>query len=435
MNDLKKYMRKYIPDGIFNVLSHYWFKFRMHETKKNHLKEIERLRGKATIKVLFLVSYPAIWKYKNLYNYLSGSERYNPFVLIIPTFLKENDELTDMAKAYDFFFEHGYNVIKSYNEEDNSWLDIRKVIDPEIVFFTFPYHYTRPEYRIENFLDKLTCYTPYTFQINNKVHLHYDMFFQNALWRFFYQTPIHREIAQNTARNRGVNGVITGYPGLDDFLFNQKKRLPKKGAKKQVIWAPHHTIEGFGTDLNFSNFTTLCNFFLELVDHYQDEIFFTFKPHPFLKNRLYNSEGWGKKKTDEYYRQWKESEYCDCNESSYEELFWKSDAMIHDCDSFMAEYISLNKPSLYTRKDDIVTVRMNEFGKLVYRVHYHASGKKDILDFIERVVLGEDDYLKDERKVFIDKYLLPPNNQTASKNIFDEIEQHLFGLPVLDKAG
>jgi hypothetical protein len=64
---------------------------------------------------------------------------------------------------------------------------------------------------------------------------------------------------------------------------------------------------------------------------------------------------------------------------------------------------------------------MNEFGKKAFKLHYHANNKKEIYEFIEEMVLGNNDYMMRTRKKFIKDYLMPPNNVSASRNIFEEI--------------
>ena len=43
-------------------------------------------------------------------------------------------------------------------------------------------------------------------------------------------------------------------------------------------------------------------------------------------------------------------------------------------------------------------------------------------DFIDRVVLGEDDYMHDTRKVFLESIVYPPHNQLAAENIMSYLE-------------
>ena len=111
---------------------------------------------------------------------------------------------------------------------------------------------------------------------------------------------------------------------------------------------------------------------------------------------------------------------CQLEEGEFEELFLQSDAMILDSISFIAEYTAVNKPALFTvgRK---ARVFLNEYGMENYKVLYEAKSdlKKEICQFIENVVINENDYKLNDRTEFMKKNLLPPSGKTASQNIYD----------------
>ena len=71
----------------------------------------------------------------------------------------------EMERCYILFKTKGYNVIKSYNKEEENYLDVKKTCGPDIVFYTNPYKgLIDDRYYITNFLDCLTCYAPYCFR-------------------------------------------------------------------------------------------------------------------------------------------------------------------------------------------------------------------------------------------------------------------------------
>lgn len=403
------------------------FNYLLKKAEYNYQKEITRLQKERQIKVAFFALYSSIWKYDNLYNLFDQSKRYIPFVVVCPHYqLEQKLMLEMMQESYNYFESEGYRVITTFSANTNTWIDIKNNLNPDIVFFTTPYTHSRPEYNIKNYLDRLTCYVPYTFQTNFKYNLHYDSFFHNIIWKIFLPTLIHEKLAKDNARNNAKNAIVTGYPGIDGFLLNSYKSARRSSSpKKYIIWAPHHTIEEQDNDLGFSNFNRYSDFFIHLTNYYREKVFITFKPHPLLKGKLYNSENWGRQRTDDYYNYWKNNNFCDLNDGNYQELFIASDALIHDCDSFLAEYIALNKPSLYTQKDEKVTERMNEFGLLALRAHYSARTKEEIINFIEHIVLGGEDSKRKERTAFINQHLVPQYGQTASNNIYDIIDEQL----------
>ena len=60
------------------------------------------------------------------------------------------------------------------------------------------------------------------------------------------------------------------------------------------------------------------------------------------------------------------------------------------------------------------------FGKNAYNLHYKIHNEKEIDCFITNV-LGGKDPVKYKRELFVQQYLTPPHNKTASQNIINAI--------------
>lgn len=394
--------------------------------EKKHQVALKRIKGKKIIKVAFFLIHESVWKYESVYHLMEKDERFDPIVVVCPYMsYGEENMLNEMNNAYNSFKKKGYNIIKSLNEKTGKWLDVKKDINPDIVFFTNPHKLTKKEYYILNFIDTLTCYVQYSFHVSYLNQSQYDKIFHNLLWRAFYETPIHYEMAKNTARNNGRNIIITGYPGVDNFFV--KNYIPedpwviKDRKVKRIIWAPHHTIEGSGANLDYSNFLRYADFMLNLADKFVKKIQIAFKPHPLLYMKLCNDNVWGKEKTKNYYNVWNMKDNCQLNISNYSDLFLTSDALIHDSGSFLAEYLCVDKPVLFTMRDDTTASRFNQFGKMCLLQHYHAYNSKDIMKFIEKRVINHSDSQKHQRSEFKSRFLLPSNGKMASENIFNQI--------------
>lgn len=102
----------------------------------------------------------------------------------------------------------------------------------------------------------------------------------------------------------------------------------------------------------------------------------------------------------------------------YKGLFKHSDAMIHDCSSFIVEYHYSHRPVLYLLRDEKHCDEQNEFGIAAFNAHYKACSKSDIEKFIEMVLAGEDS-MQGTRDSFFNTYLIPPGNKSACDNIID----------------
>lgn len=395
-----------------------------------HQLLLKHLKTKDKIKVAFFVVHGSVWKLDEVYRLMEADERFEPIIVIIPyVIFGEQQMQQDMRLAYNLFLAKGYQVVKTWNEETNTWLDIKQNINPDIIFYTNPHELTKPEYYIYHFPDVLSCYVQYSFHITHLHEMQYNQPFHNFLWRAFYETAMHRNFAQKYATNKGSNVTVVGYAGTDVFL-NPPKIIAdpwkiKDRNVKRIIWAPHHTIDDDKSFLSYSSFLLYADFFLEIADKYQSSIQFAFKPHPILRPKLSEENVWGKDKTDAYYAQWDSEKNMQLFEADYTDLFLTSDALIHDSASFMVEYLYLDKPTLYTLRDDHVTDRFNEFGRLAFQVHQHAYNTTAILQFLDDTVLGENDIKTEERKTFYKNYLIPPNHSTASANIISEITRFI----------
>jgi CDP-glycerol glycerophosphotransferase (TagB/SpsB family) len=194
---------------------------------------------------------------------------------------------------------------------------------------------------------------------------------------------------------------------------------------KKIIWAPHHSIREEGGEFDFSSFLKYSDFIPELASRFKDQIQIAFKPHPLLKNKLYAGDVWGRERTDAYYASWDKMENCQLCETDYTDLFLGSDGMIFDSISFIAEYLYINKPGLFTMTNSRIYDQLNDFGKVTISQHYHAFNENDIVNFVERVILAGEDTGKATREAFIMSELCSPGTDTAAERIYRELEKNI----------
>lgn len=250
--------------------------------------------------------------------------------------------LVEMEKSYKFFKNKGYNVIKTYNQETDTFLDVKQDIAPDIIFYTNPYQgLIMDKYYITNFMDTLTCYTNYAFYVSNRHKEVYGQLFNSILWKTFYETTIHEKMAKDYDRNKGNHVVVTGYPSMENLIYGSRScdNVWKNCDEniKRIIWAPHHTID-LREGLGYSNFLKYYKFMLNIADEYKDRVQIAFKPHPLLKAKLYNHVEWGKERTEKYYSLWESNRNTQLETDDYIDLFNSSDAMILDSGYFTVEY-------------------------------------------------------------------------------------------------
>lgn len=391
-----------------------------------------RVIKKQKVKVCFFVIHRSVWKLDNLYKLMEKDERYDPVIVVCPyTVGSETEQKEELSLTFDFFKARNYNVISSY-DENNGWLDVNHIINPDVVFFTNPHNITLPQYRWSNFRDRLTCYVPYHHQIDSgQWKSQWNSPFHLSMWRLFYINSFHKQLAKIKMANMGRNVWITGYPGTESFYINNIDNKttsispwkPSTG-KKKIIWAPHHTIV-YDPILGVSTFLEISDLMVEISKKFSEKVMFAFKPHPILKNKLYNHPDWGKEKTDNYYKYWSEANNCQLEEGDYIELFKNSDAMIHDSGSFLAEYLYLNKPVFYFVNNS-TRDRFNEFGHKCLNACFNG-GVSDVEKFILDII-NDDDYMQLDREKFIhDELLKDINDSYPSERIYNILSEEIFG--------
>ena len=417
---MKVNIKQLLP-GLFRQQLHIIKRrYKLITVRKSHKKALKRIQDKERLNCVFFALFEEVWKYDDVYKLMKKDElHFNPIILVCPMISYGYESMVKkMDKCYSFFKEKGYNVIRAYNTETDSYVDVRKELEPDIIFYTNPYKsLIDNRYFINNFQDVLTVYVPYFINSNKDYAMACNCELHNQVWRRYSETEYHKELSVKYADNKGRNVVNSGYPGIEPFLLN--KPYVKTHSKKLIIWAPHHTIEPIGI-IYYSCFLKYYEFMLEMANKYAEQVFFVFKPHPLLRDKL--NKKWGKEKTDNYYKEWVIRENTSLNESDYVELFIESDAMIHDSASFIAEYLYLNKPVMRTMNGEDLETMYNSFGLQCINNHYHAYKEEDIEDFIISVINGEDS-MKDQRSAFVRNELLP--HGSPSQNIIDDIRESI----------
>lgn len=377
-------------------------------------KRIEAMRKKDKIKVLFIIIDLSEWKTECLYEQMRNHSRFDPILGL--TMSMESPWEKEKFRCY--LEDKGYEYI-----DLDSIPGAINEINPDIIFYQKPYsdNYLSKYDYVHN-LNRVFCYCPYSTNTIDERWI-FSSPIERYSWQYYYSNESSMKSAKRAFPSITKNLVVTGLPLNDRFLqencFFENPWEKDGGSKKRIIYAPHHTIGDLHWDgIAYSTFLDYADFMLEMAIKYKDQIQWAFKPHPYLRKRLY--QVWGKEKTDAYYQKWNDMENAQLETGEYVSLFMHSDAMIHDCASFTIEYHYCHKPVLYLLRDDKHTDNLNDFAKRAFDLHYKAKCQQDIERFINDVISGNDP-LKNERDKFYKECLLPPNGKTASENIINAI--------------
>ncbi len=215
-------------------------------------------------------------------------------------------------------------------------------------------------------------------------------------WRYFVSNEATR--AMNAAKNPllAENMVVAGYCKMDRL-----KADPGARTRKKVILSPHHTIDKAADGLALSTFLTHAPLFLKLPEMFP-EIDFVFRPHPLLFPRLATAKWWGEAKTAAYRAKMEAFPNVEFQQGGdYFDSFAASDALIHDCGSFLAEYFYTGKPQAYLLESEkTVAEQFLPFSRTLLAHTFKCFTGDEIVAFIRDVVLAGKDPEKAARDAF-----------------------------------
>lgn len=401
--------KKKVRDSEFNKGEYEYLQYKYSaiiEKLKKKIKQDKKL------KVAFLVDTSSKFASRKLFSLMEKEELFVPYILVIPT----TDGLELYNKTYNDLSNQYKNVFKVYDEKKNKYTNYLKQTDIAILNTNDQVIYPKM-YRIYNFIkhDILTCLVYYSYSLLNISNV-VNTDVVNLVWKYFVENKDKYNEISKIQAIKGKNLVASGYPKMDSL---HDEPILKKD-KKTVLICSHHTI---WSDEYYSCFLTYCDFFAELPKKYSN-INFIFRPHPLLNNRL--KDIWGKEKVEQYWNSINSNENAYLDESAeYLNKFANSDGIIHDCGSFLAEYLFTGNPQCYLIKNkNNVSKYYNAIGMDCLENSYLAYKKDDIVDFIENVIIKNQDVMKKQRADFVSN-VLKYNYPNSSMVVLDYIKNAL----------
>lgn len=351
------------------------------------------------------------WKTESLFKMMLNHPRFTPKILILKGVYFEDSR--DVLRQY--CDKYGY----PYDEIDETSENLQHKFHPDIIIYQKPYFGEYAEnLEFKHNLKSLFIYITYGMHCTFE-SWEWNTPLLNHCWQKYYENKSNYYEYTRLTKNNKRSGRLTGTPVMDDLMIPKETLndpwIQTPTLKKRIIYAPHHSFDPVNT-FDTGTFLMIGEQMLELAKSMSDRIQWAFKPHPVLRKKL--ETYWGKEKVDRYFNEW--AKIGQVEEGAYLGLFKHSDAMIHDCGSFIVEYHATEKPVLYIDKpgSSVKVDTWNTTAKEAMRLHYHATTIDQIREFIENVIAGIDPRKK-ERQAFIDTYLTPPFNHSACQNIIN----------------
>lgn len=419
---LKSVIRRLLPARINRVYLRTVFCTAYYRIHNKVL--LQKKRRKDVWNVAFIVMSHTMWKEDGLYSLFASDDKFHPFLILAPSCRiyidgegNGNAYCAELQQMKVFFSDRGCEFL-TYDEFCESSIDV------DVAFYQQPYEDgCLPLIKPLRLRNTLLCYIPYSIPT---LFLRYDYehLLMNIAWKLFYPTESCKRMVKELSINKH-NVEVSGYPSADRLLDAGAQTVNYWHTdKKHIVWAPHHSLSEENKNIHQSTFLSYSEYMLSLAERYAEEIEVAFNPHPLLFESLKTKQGWTNDDIEHYMLRWQKLGIVTLD--NYVDVFKTSDALIHDCASFMCEYMYTGKPALFLCRNSIAAHRrrLGELACNAFDAHYKAECADDIERFISDVVLHGNDNKKREREdVFCE--LIPPHGKTASANIYESIRKSL----------
>lgn len=387
-----KSVRKRIRRRLLDRLRTAWIARTVPQVRRRYVGIEQACRARLAagkrLRVCFLVCDASMFSAEPIYQVMCRDARFEPFVAVVPR----------VSRGEKFLRE---TLCKTMEQLSARYPSVRCLYDPDtkveqsldgqadVVFTSIVYDDQTSERYTTLPLSRfaLVACIPYGYggqllsDIRHTIFLPQFAFF----WRLFVANPDTLDLWKRSNPLLEDNLVLGGYPKMDRLV-----EMPvRPNRPKTILICPHHTLARVEDGLALSNFLRYSDFFLALPKEFPD-VYFVFRPHPLLFPRLATSAWWGEQRTDAYRKKMESLPNVEFQQGGdYFDSFANSDAMIHDCGSFLAEYFYTGRPQCYVLADETVIDReFTPFGKKLHRHVAHAFSEDDIRDFVRKVVDG-----------------------------------------------
>lgn len=407
---LRRNVRQNIVDLLQPIEESYLSK-KVHKYYQCHIEKLKNKQGK--IKVGFLVNENQKWNCQSLYEELEKSDKFEPIILLtelvqIHKFHKNN--YSGIEENLKFFTKKNLRVKLAYDIKRRKYLSLDK-FNCDIIFYQQPWFYDKSQSILKAAKHALTAYVPYCFHMLEEEN-NYFPHFHNLLWKYFVESDIYEK--KYTEVYKAKNVFYSGHTKLDNYLTLNTE----KTEKKVIIYAPHHFL---AKNHSFITWNWNGKEILEYAKNHT-EYNWILKPHPHFRNSLVEKNILTREEADRYFEEWAKIGTV-YTQGDYYNLFKQSSALITDCISFLAEYMPSKNPVIFLKSENQIAP-FTELGEEITKHYYKIHNWNDFLETFNRVIINEDDYLKDLRLGSL-KTLVKNQNQSAALNILEHISQEL----------
>lgn len=346
-------------------------------------------------------------------------------VVVIPDVMRgESHMLQEYNETKEFFIKkYGRErVIDGYDAKNGVFLDCSAMFD--VIYCACPYDHMASRVHSIRYLSTqnvLPIYITYGFEaIQTVMEARLKSFELSFMWKCFTDTAFSLRDYQKYQLIHGKNACLTGYAKMDGLAGHIGKQ---KGPGKTVLIAPHHTVAM--KMLPMSNFLDYYRLILKLPEFFP-EVKFVFRPHALLFVTLVNEHIWTQDMVAGYLKKIQEAGIEYSYGGDYFELFNRCDAIVHDCGSFIVEWLYTGKPGCFVYREALDETYFTELGKQALKHYTIARSEEDIIRFIKQAVMGGGAKAPRQKQRRWVREQIMVNYPYASKKILEEIESAIM---------
>ena len=393
-------------------------------------KEIRAARGDdGKIRVALMETRRAFWlNHASIYEAMSEDKDFEVKVFAVPKRSPRGDmDWAEYRRLIDFFAQNRIPCVQAHDLEHGVWHNPLRFGLPDVVFLSQPYDFQQNFMYGSAYWSRFckVAFLGYGLTLIDRPVIFKAPCFSNCQYIFF-EHEIHRELLRLYSPEHEGKLIVSGHPSLDGYLrpLKESERLCFKSpaSKRRIIWAPHFTVSSDNDIRRFSHFFDYYGVFVQLAKEHP-ELEIVMRPHPALFNFMVNVGLKTAREAEEYRDGFNALPNARVyEEADYISLFRQSDALVLDSVGFIGAYAPTGKPVCFL--ESAKRERLNPVGERLLHADYAAWDAEEIREFVERVVLGGDDYKKAERDAAVKKALfIPPEG--AGKRIVEEIRARL----------
>ena len=134
MKRLLDIIKGYIPTSMKCLIKNFLLEMDFLKLVYKQKKALKRLNRKNKIRAIFLAIDVSVWKYDNVVRLMAMNSRFEPIILVCPMVNHGREIMLEkMRQSVSYYHKKGFKVVSSYDESNDSYVDLRNDLQPDLL--------------------------------------------------------------------------------------------------------------------------------------------------------------------------------------------------------------------------------------------------------------------------------------------------------------